>query len=47
MDISKIEEMTYRRFDGVFDSMVSRDEYFTTKMIETSEKLNVWKMTKN
>lgn len=47
MDISKIEEMTYRRFDGVFDSMVSRDEYFTTKMIETSEKFKCDKTSIN
>lgn len=37
-NVEEINNMTYRRFDGVFDSMVNRDEYIATKIIEASEK---------
>jgi hypothetical protein len=37
-NVEEINNMTYRRFDGIFDSMVNRDEYIATKIIEASEK---------
>ena len=36
--VEEINNMTYRRFDGIFDSMVNRDEYIAIKIIEASEK---------
>jgi hypothetical protein len=36
--IDELMNMTYRRFDGIFDSMVNRDEYIANKIIEASEK---------
>lgn len=37
-NIDELMNMTYRRFDGIFDSMVNRDEYIANKIIEASEK---------
>ena len=37
-NVEEINNMTYRRFDGIFDSMVNRDEYIAIKIIEASEK---------
>lgn len=37
-NVEEINNMTYRRFDSIFDSMVNRDEYIATKIIEASEK---------
>ena len=37
-NIETLMNMTYRRFNGIFNSMVERDEYIASKIIEASEK---------
>lgn len=42
---TELNEYTYREFELIYDSLVNTDIYFAQKMVETSEKFKVEKMS--